>query len=166
MDKIYVPPLLERLQVEQFTSRGYSPVVDSNRTLWAKDAPKNSIILTKDDDIFQQQKFCSGKVFICIYDIPSINLEAARLFFSQLLGLHVFPKVLLTRRMQRLFDEGMFNPPPPQELLQASERPEHQYKLDDGRIVTVTRGGPNEEKVAENMQRAKDWLNANILVPA
>lgn len=172
LERFYVPPFEEAEYIKKFNELGYATIVDTERTSTQKNVSAiKGIVIYHGENFF---RLCSepheGNVFLLIYFVTHVNLEAAKIFFSDLLGLQLVKRVLFTRAIQRLLDNGAFRPSTPQTLLESSKRPDYQYKLDDGRIVTVVKGGEYSNKVEDRiraLQQTNQFVSTKTLeVPA
>jgi len=165
-ERIYTPPKHETDIIAKFIDIGYAPVVDSllpcpplqnvRGIYWNLDSEE--IEFTNGEANEQINPF----LLIYWYKPMSANeLESARQYFSNVLGLPSFKRKIVTRHMSRMLEGNYFKPTPPQPLLSASVgRHDYVETLPDGRIV-VNRieGGELTDSVNALIQAAKIELS-------
>lgn len=160
--RIYTPPKNETDIIKQFIDLGYSPVVDSLLPCPPLQNVRGIYWSLGSDTIEFTNGEANEKInpFLLIYwykPMSANELEAARQYFADVLGLPSFKRKIVTRHMSRMLEGDYFRPTPPQPLLSASVgRHDYIETLLDGRIV-VNRieGGEHSDSVNALLQAAQ-----------
>jgi len=140
-ERVYTPPKHESDIIAKFIEMGYAPVVDGLLPCPPLQNVRGIYWNIEDEEIFFTQGSANEIInpFLLIYwyqPLSANELEVARQYFADVLGLPSFKRKIVTRHMSRMLEGNFFKPPPPQPLLSASVgRKDYVETLADGRIV-------------------------------
>jgi len=164
-NKLYTPPKQETDLIAKFIELGYAPVVDSLLPCPPLQNVRGLYWCIGEAELSFTKATAHESInpFLLIYWYGPMScsaLEAARQFFSDLLGLR-FKRKIITRQMSKMLQGNYFKPTPPQPLLFASvERHDYVETLSDGRIVVNRiKGGDLAESVNELVHACQVELN-------
>lgn len=161
ISKIYTPPESESNIIKTFVELGYAPFVDSQRVATREmvHALAGFVWIEGQDKLVPTLEYTEGRIFMLVYfNDPAYGIvEAAREFFSDLLGLQFTSRMRRTRKISKLFDSADFKPATPQPFIKGSKV--HYHELPEKRaLVARVEGGPRVNEITQLIYVAQQEL--------